>query len=192
MISYQTKQVQRQNCQYLTFLEKIDLLQYPFHTYLFLLFKTILLLVFLYSFFFTNLYLSYLSQILKSSQQRLKRMIMLTLMLRYNHSALNNLCVRIEDNKLYLFYFIFSFLFSFLIFGQRIRGQSDIKHNCHKLSQHHISQSWSHRLYIMQKDIESSRKIILYHISFRVGQVQCSINYQPSVYKIDTLYLELH
>jgi len=46
--------------------KKIDLLQYLFYTYPFLLFKTILLLIFLHPFFLISLWLLYLSQGLKS------------------------------------------------------------------------------------------------------------------------------
>ena len=75
-----------------TFLVKMDLLQYLFHTYLFFSFKTILLLIFLNLLFLINLNLPYLPQSLKILQQRLKRITILTLILKYNHLAFNNLC----------------------------------------------------------------------------------------------------
>ena len=55
IMSYQTKQVQRQSFQYLTLLKKMDLLQYLFHTHLFLSSKTIFLLILLHLLFLISL-----------------------------------------------------------------------------------------------------------------------------------------
>ena len=79
-----------QSHQCLTLLEKMDLLQYLFHTYPVFPFKTILLLILLY-FFLISLHLSHTFQSLKNLQYRLKRIIMLTLMLKYNYLVLKNL-----------------------------------------------------------------------------------------------------
>ena len=81
----------RQSYQCLILLEKMNLLQYLFYTYLFPPFKMILLLILLHLLFLISFHLPHLPQSLKSLQQKLKRMTMLTLMLRCNHSALNNL-----------------------------------------------------------------------------------------------------
>ena len=73
MISNQTKQVQRQSCQYLTLLKKMDLFQYPFYTHLFLPSKTILPLILLYLLSLISSFPLHLLQSLKNPQQRLKR-----------------------------------------------------------------------------------------------------------------------